>query len=363
MSRFMEFAMCCKNECAWKCCGTNENNTINVKKFGHNICSQSKSFNPMYLIGERNFYLNAKNEMKLKIGASPQHFFEVFARFESPMKNSVLLKSDELQSLLTFLTKHFNVDDTWNPPHEFNKHQLVTPDMKYVIELKPAELRTFSLRIGRKYLTIDEESLNSLLQKKSFIENYISVLETKRRSHESMLFNLASHFCYENKTYKEATDFSHSKYYVHHFFDEIINFHCDCIEKSFVIEIGSNMLEWFSKCVSLFVKTLMLNEVDRLKSFSSTDWPHDKKYINVKNLAKSGLYYRGERDVVACVFCNVQLHDWKFDDNPILDHQKYSPKCIFLAAPKQTSNVPIGDDKKIQQLFSVLPKQTADYDY
>lgn len=361
MSRFMEFSACCKNKCAWKCCGTNEDNTINLMKFGRNVRTQMKTLTPLYLISERGVHLNEKNQIILKIGCSPQHFFEVIARFESPMKNSVVLTSEEVSNLMEFLDTNFNENEIWKSPYELNEYQLMTPSMKYVIELKPAELRTFSLRIGRKYLTIDEESLMSLLRKKNFIEHYMLVLGTSRRMYESRFFNLTSHFCYENKTLKDATDLSRSKYYVHHFFDEILNFHWDCIDKTFAIEIGANLSEWFSKCVPIFIKTIMLNEVDRLKSFSSSGWPHDKKYINVKNLAKSGLFYTGERDVVGCAFCNVQLHDWKFDDNAVLDHHKYSPKCSFLIDPKTSPNVAIGDEKKIAQLLSVLPK-VHDYD-
>lgn len=103
----------------------------------------------------------------------------------------------------------------------------------------------------------------------------------------------------------------------------------------------------------------MLNEVDRLSSFSSHDWPHNKKYINVKKLARTGLYFTGERDVVGCAFCNIQLHDWKIDDNPVLDHHKYSPKCTFLINPKQCFNIPIGDEKKIERLLSILPKDDS----
>lgn len=347
----MEFAACCTNQCAWKCCQTNENNKANIKKFGYNVRTKMNIYDSSPLISERSVYLNENNQTTLKLGCSPDHFFEVFARLESKTKNSVKLTSDELTDLIEFLSKTFDINNTWKLPYEKQ-----TSGMKFVIDMKQTEPRIFSLHIGRKYLTIDEDTLNTMLEKKSYIQHYILLLEQIRKSYESMLFNLVSHFCYENKSLKYATDLARSKYYVQHFFDEILNFHAGCIDKTFSTEIGANFMKWFTKCVPIFIKTTMLNETNRLDSFSSREWKHDKKYINVKKLAKSGLYFTGERDVVGCAFCNVQLHDWKTDDNPILDHYKYAPKCPFLSDPKRSPNVPIGDVNKIQQLFAILPK-------
>lgn len=351
MSRFMEFATCSTNQCAWKCCRTNENNKTNVKKFGQNVRTQMNIYNSSPLISECSVYLNEKNQTILKIGCSPQHFFEVIARFESKTKNFVSITSDELTDFMEFLSNNFDVNNTWKKPNE-----KTSSEMKFIIDLKQTEPRIFSLRIGRKYLTIDEDTINAILQKKTYIEHYILLLEKKRKSYELMLFNLISHFCHENKTLTFATDLARSKYYIYNYFDEILNFHGDCIESTFALEIGTNFTKWFSKCVPIFIKTMMLNETQRLESFSSREWPHDKKYINVKKFAKSGLYFTGERDVVGCAFCNVQLHEWKSDDDPILDHYKYAPKCPFLNNPKRSLNVPIGDEKRIEQLFSIIPK-------
>lgn len=174
-----------------------------------------------------------------------------------------------------------------------------------------------------------------------------------------MLLNLISHFCYDGKSLKLATELAQSKYHLNSFFDEMITFHCDCIDKIFTSEIGANFSEWFAKCVPIFMRTMMLNENERLESFSSEDWPHNKRYINVKYLAKTGFYYTGQRDIVSCAFCRIELHDWKFNDNPILDHYKFSPKCPFLIDSKRCLNVPIGSNKKLERLLSVIPKNNV----
>lgn len=346
MSRLMEFAACCKNMFVWDCCRTSENNAINVKRFGNNIRKKINVFNSWCLFNEHNIYLHEKNETKLKIGCLPEHFFEVTARIESKSKNVVVLNANELTDLIDFLIRNFDENDAWKCKHQQMKHTRH-------IELKPMELRKFSLHIGRKYFTIDEETLHAMLRKKSYILDYVAQLDKMRKSCETMLFNLTSHFCY-NKTMKVATDLSLLERYVQHFFDEIRIFHCDCVNKNFALEIGANFAKWFAKCVPLFIKTIMADEAERLKTFSHDDWPHQKKIINVKKLAKSGLYYIGEKDVVYCAFCNIRLHDWKIEDNPILDHFKFSPNCPFLSDPKSCYNIAIGDEKKIDELLSII---------
>lgn len=360
MSRLLNFAACCKKQCEWKCCATNENDEVNMKNFTHNIRIQNNVlYSNLYevpLISERAVYLNEKTRTIMKIGCSPHRKFEVVAQLETTTKNFVTFTSDEMLNLIEVLSKNFNENDYWKSAYEEKICQHITTGMKYLFELKTIDLRTVGLRIGRKYCTIDEESLYTILRKKTFIQNHIFVLESMRKSYETMLFDLASHFCYDNKSLKLVTEFSNSKYYVQQFFNEILNFHCNCIDKSFVIDMGANFSEWFAKCIPVFIYTKMLSEEQRLKTFSNNDWPHKKNVINVKNLAKSGLFYTGKNDLVACAFCRVQLHEWQPEDDPIVDHRKYSPKCSFLLDPLRTQNVPIGKPSKITDLIQTLSR-------
>lgn len=170
MSRFIEFASCCKNQCAWKCCAS-ENNKINVQKFGHNVRTQLNVYDSVTLISERSVYLDESNTTILKIGCSPQFFFEVIARMEFKTKNSVKLTSDELADFMTFLCENFDANNIWKI-----KNDKQTSPMKFVIDMKQTEPRAFSVRIGRKYLTIDENVMKEMLRKKSYIEHYINFI-------------------------------------------------------------------------------------------------------------------------------------------------------------------------------------------
>lgn len=347
MSRFIGFSWCPRYN-STKCCGASKYYNINVEDFKQNVLKRINVYNSLRLIAEHSVYLNDKNQTILKIGLSPQHFFQVVARMETNTMNSVILTGDELTKVMKFLSNNFVPDSAGiTPAHEKHISGIVFK------QIKP---RTFALHIGQKYLTLDEDTLNAILWKRLYIEQYVSTLEETRKPYETMLIDMVTHFYYHKKLMKFATEFSQSKHQVYRFFEEIIILHGDCIEASFAIEIGSNFPQWFTKCIPIFIKTMMLNETERLETFSSNLWPHDKKYINVKALAQTGLYFTGESDVAACAFCNIQLHDWKCDDDPILDHHKYSPKFSFLMNPKQCSNVPIGDENKIEQLFCMLPK-------
>lgn len=359
MSRNMNLTACCKDQYVWKCNHTNEKNIVNLEKFNFNIRAQRNNYDSLRLVSEQSVFLNEKNATILKIGCSPQHCFDVMAKIETKNYNTVSLTSDELIELMRFLKDNFDENETMCSPYE--KYAIeFKPSMKYNIELKPIELRTFGVYIGRKYITIDEESMNVLLWKKTYIENHVSLLKEMQQVCESVLIKLMNHFCYVKTTLKLATDASRSKNYIRQFFNEFLLFHSACVENSIiVIEIASNFSEWFSRCVPIFIKSTMLNEKARLESFSSYEWPHNKKFINVKTMAKTGLYFTGERDLVACAFCNVQIKDWKYDDDPVLDHHKYSRKCPFLIGPNRCFNIPIGKGNKVEELFSSIPKDNG----
>lgn len=156
----MEFAACA-NQCAWKCC-QNKKGNINVRKFSQNIHRLINFHSLSPLICERSVYLNENEQMILKLGYSPLNFFEIITRIESKNKLSATLTSDELSDLMEFLSNNFNENNTWK-----SLYTNIKPGMRFIIDLKATEPRTFSLHIGRKYLAIDEETLYALLRKKS----------------------------------------------------------------------------------------------------------------------------------------------------------------------------------------------------
>ncbi|XP_035670163.1 baculoviral IAP repeat-containing protein 3-like, partial [Branchiostoma floridae] len=67
-------------------------------------------------------------------------------------------------------------------------------------------------------------------------------------------------------------------------------------------------------------------ELVRLGSFSS--WPVDHS-IEPRTLAKAGLYYSGESDVVVCFSCHGQLGGWNDRESPTERHYREHKDCAF----------------------------------
>ncbi|XP_032684282.1 death-associated inhibitor of apoptosis 1-like [Odontomachus brunneus] len=80
-------------------------------------------------------------------------------------------------------------------------------------------------------------------------------------------------------------------------------------------------------------------ESARLGSY--TNWL--LSYIEPKTLAAAGFYYTGQEDVVRCFECRLTLRKWSQNDNPWVDHQRFSDNCRFLRGIP-CGNVPIDVD-------------------
>ena len=48
------------------------------------------------------------------------------------------------------------------------------------------------------------------------------------------------------------------------------------------------------------------------------------------NLAQAGLYYDGPHDRVKCAFCLRIFKNWTINDDPKVEHQRYSPNCAYV---------------------------------
>lgn len=100
---------------------------------------------------------------------------------------------------------------------------------------------------------------------------------------------------------------------------------------------------------SVIIPRVLQDEVDncdyrfeaaRLQSFE--DWP--VPFIERETLAADGFYYTGVCDVVRCFECLLELSQWVEGDNPMVDHQRWSPECRFIRK-MPCGNVPIGEDR------------------
>ena len=78
-------------------------------------------------------------------------------------------------------------------------------------------------------------------------------------------------------------------------------------------------------------------------------WPYFYKFPTY-DLAKSGFYYSGQKDIVTCFYCGISIYDWSaIDKNEIHNqHQKHSPYCNYMKMMKEN------DIEILPDLFSYI---------
>jgi hypothetical protein len=67
--------------------------------------------------------------------------------------------------------------------------------------------------------------------------------------------------------------------------------------------------------------------VDRLSTYRL--WPKQLKQDKYE-LAQAGFFYTKEGDIVECFACGVIVSQWKANDKPLVEHEKWSPDCIYI---------------------------------
>lgn len=339
----------CEIPCEWLCCVQNANVEINRDRFWCSV-REMKETNYAYqpsqvLMFEKVFHLNPAEQTKLTIGVDPENEFAVAARLE--YEHSVLrLNHKDLNSLLSFLDDYEN--------YFSNTFSIKQTAIQYNLYLREIHARIFEIGVHGFTIDIDENSLKTLCRMKSHIQRSILSLEMIAKDCEKTLFTLLNHFYY-GKTVQESMSLSEINYCIQAFFNEIIHFHCDCLDITFVLEFALHFEKLFAECVPIFVNILLLNESVRLQTYTSKYWPHAKEYIDVGKMAKSGLFYNGSTDSVQCIFCDLVLHKWKPKDDPIIDHYRFKPTCRFLKNFANTLNVSdVGNPHELPELLSIL---------
>ncbi|XP_013390417.1 baculoviral IAP repeat-containing protein 2-like [Lingula anatina] len=78
-------------------------------------------------------------------------------------------------------------------------------------------------------------------------------------------------------------------------------------------------------------------EAVRLSSFK--DLPKSVPVPSTR-LARSGFYYTGNSDEVACFSCGGRLKEWTYGDNPFVRHSNLFPDCPLMKGT-ETKNVPL----------------------
>lgn len=83
----------------------------------------------------------------------------------------------------------------------------------------------------------------------------------------------------------------------------------------------------------------MKREADRRKTYDR--WP--LAFMDTNNLSAAGFYFTHRGDVVRCAFCGVEVGRWEEGDDPLSDHQRWSPSCGFIKG-LIVGNIPVGYD-------------------
>ncbi|XP_060241609.1 baculoviral IAP repeat-containing protein 1b-like isoform X2 [Meriones unguiculatus] len=82
--------------------------------------------------------------------------------------------------------------------------------------------------------------------------------------------------------------------------------------------------------------SVFANEEVRKDTFK--DWPHESP-VAVEALIKAGLFYTGIKDLVRCFSCGGCMEKWEEGDDPLADHTKFFPNCVFLQNLKSSAEV------------------------
>uniref|UniRef100_A0A1B6KJG8 RING-type domain-containing protein n=1 Tax=Graphocephala atropunctata TaxID=36148 RepID=A0A1B6KJG8_9HEMI len=77
-------------------------------------------------------------------------------------------------------------------------------------------------------------------------------------------------------------------------------------------------------------------ERERIKSFEG--WP--VSFLSSNVMAAAGFYFLKREDVVRCAFCGVEVGCWVEGDDPMQDHERWSPSCRFVRK-LPVGNVPL----------------------
>lgn len=345
--------------CEWKCCMKQTHLYANRKYFWlcmnemkHNDKSYESSNRMIY---EQSIDLNT-NDNSIRsafcIGLDPENKFQVAARIRVYATGECLsLDAKEFRGLMDFL--------------EFEKYSIfagtelknstMTQAKRYKVQICSTNERNIYEIVAHNHsIRIDLLSLKRLCTVRDYIERLKHTLEQKSNKSENEFFKLMSHFYY-GKTVNVAITECECEQKRELYLRQIINFHCDCLDKAFMLEIALNCEIWFGLCIPYFIKTLMLNEFLRWQTFSNTsNWPNETSKICTRIMSKSGFYYSGTMDNTICAFCGINLHDWKADDVPIAAHFKSQPTCPYVLNHTKTLNVDNDKKNKLEEVMSTI---------
>ncbi|VDI43855.1 Hypothetical predicted protein [Mytilus galloprovincialis] len=81
------------------------------------------------------------------------------------------------------------------------------------------------------------------------------------------------------------------------------------------------------------------------------NWPPNLDFLHPLDLSECGFFYSNFGDCVRCFHCGIGLRNWESDDNPWVEHARWSRKCPYLLQRK--------GQEFIDSVLSVLGLQTV----
>lgn len=99
-------------------------------------------------------------------------------------------------------------------------------------------------------------------------------------------------------------------------------------------------------------------ERERLKSFEN--WP--VSFLSPSVMAAAGFYFLKREDVVRCAFCGVEVGCWVEGDDPMQDHERWSPSCRFVRK-LPVANVPLNINPTNNNSATDVPKENGKHHF
>lgn len=75
------------------------------------------------------------------------------------------------------------------------------------------------------------------------------------------------------------------------------------------------------------IHSAMCEPSRREASFTSSNWTNDSP--SIESLVRAGFFCPGVSNTVTCFYCNGSLHKWGNNDNPMIEHARWFPKCLY----------------------------------
>ena len=71
----------------------------------------------------------------------------------------------------------------------------------------------------------------------------------------------------------------------------------------------------------------MANIIRRQETFVNPTWTNTSPSID--DFVRAGFFFAGVSNTVTCFYCDGSLHTWGKDDNPLVEHTRWFPTCLY----------------------------------